>query len=221
MYKVQNKVNFLPDNFNEIISDKKICIIGCGGIGSILSEILIRGGFNNLVLVDFDLINKSNLGRQNFLEKDIGKSKCLKLTDYLYLINPNINIESFNTKLTKININEILEDSDLIVDCTDNFESRNLINEYCEKNNKTWIYNGAIKAEVSSCIFNGKDKLFDKVFKNIENEKTYDVGVLSSTTFLAGSLAYNNICKYFLNINENKLIKINLWNNKLFKVNLK
>lgn len=219
-YNRQNKLDFLPNNFDEIISNKKLVIVGCGGVGSVLSEILVRGGFKNLVLIDADIIDESNLGRQIFFEEDIGKVKSLALADYLFNVDSDVEIESFDKELTNKNINNIFDGCDLIVDATDNFETRNLINKWCEENNKTWIYNGAIKSEVSSCIFRGENKLFGKVFKDVKNIRASDVGILSSTTFLSASLAYNNVCKFFLGFDEKKLIKVDLWNYKFHEVNL-
>jgi hypothetical protein len=73
-----------------------------------------------------------------------------------------------------------------------------------------------------SCIFYGKEKLFERTFpKKVKGEKCSDRGVLGSTTFSSASLAYNQTLKYFLNIKDNKLVKINLWENKLFEIKIK
>ncbi len=220
--KFLNNIDEFDENFQNSIKDKKIVIVGCGGVGSVLGELLVRGGFLNLVLIDNDLIDETNIQRQNYNECDISKPKAKTLSENLKKINKCVKIKFVLDILDNSNISKICEKSSLIIDCSDNFEIRKIINSYCEKNNKDWIYNGAIKSEIMCCLFFGKDKLFNKVFSNKINEQSCcDVGVLSSTTFCCASLCYNQILKYFLNIKDNKLIKIDLWNNRLSEIKLK
>ncbi len=215
-------INENLEKFQKEISRKKLIIVGCGGVGSPLTELLIRGGFLNLILVDNDLIDETNIGRQIFFEKDIGKLKSKILKKYLLKINSKANIEVICDILDNKNIFKICKNSNLIIDCSDNFITRKIINNYCEKNKKDWIYTGAVKSEIMCCLFKGKDRLFSKVFSNkIIDETCCNVGVLASTTFTSASFAYNQILKYFLNIHENNLIKLDLWDNKLYKIKIK
>lgn len=211
-------INSLQEN----IKDKKLVIVGCGGIGSVLSELLVRMGFLNLVLVDFDKIDESNLGRQVFLEEDIGNLKAQALSEYLLKIDTSGNFEVVCDKLTKKNISKLCNNCNLIVDCCDNFDTRVLINDFCEQNLVDWVYNGAVKSEFVSCLFYGKDKLFNKVFpKEVYGDDNCDVGVLASSVFGGASLALNGILKYFMGIRENKMIKIDMWQGNLFEIKLK
>ncbi|MDA3855730.1 MAG: ThiF family adenylyltransferase [Candidatus Woesearchaeota archaeon] len=218
-YTRQNKIDFLPDNFNEIIKDKKIVIVGCGGIGSPLAVLLVKGGFLNLTLIDNDKIEEINIQRQIYNDIDIEEFKVECLKKYLILANPYSNITIYNEYLNGLNISKMCNGSDLIIDASDNFETRRIINNFCEKNSKDWIYNGAIKTEIISCIFKGKDKKFEKVFPNsVEDKKCAEFGILGSTTFASASLAYNHVLKYFLYEENNKLIKIDLWKNKIYEI---
>lgn len=218
---LRNLENF-DENFQEDIKNKRIIVVGCGGVGSVLSELLVRGGFLNLVLVDNDIIDETNLQRQIFFEADIGKTKSKALKDYLRIINTNSRIECIVDIVDYKYSDDIFRNADLILDCTDNFAARKLINDYCEKNGKDWIYNGAVKTEIMSATFFGKNKSFSKIFpEDIVDEKCCDVGVLASTTFSGASLAYNKVLKYFLGIEDNNLIKINLWDNTIHEVALK
>lgn len=221
-YSRQETVSFIPVDFHKKIQDKKLIIVGCGGVGSILSEMLVRGGFLNITLIDNDIIDESNLQRQTFYEDEIGESKSKTLKKHLERINSKANITTYPILLEKENIEDLCSNSDLIIDATDNIETRKIINEYCEMVEKDWIYNGAIKTEIISCIFLGKEKLFDKVFSSqIKNEKCCEVGVLASTTHAAASLTYNQVLKYFLGEDLYKLIKMDLWNNKIFEIKIK
>lgn len=221
-YTRQDAISQLPDNFSSTIHNKSLIIVGCGGIGSPLSELLVRGGFLNLTLIDIDIIDETNLQRQIFEESDIKTPKNSALAKRLLAINKKTTINTINKKLTKENINQICKKSDLILDCTDNFETRTIINEFCEQNKKDWIYSGAIKTEIICCLFIGENKLFKKVFpKPIKNEFCTEVGVLASTTFTSASLTYNQVLKYFTNNKTQTLIKLNLWTNQIHEIKLK
>ena len=220
-YLRQEQLDFIPKNFSKTTTNKKLILIGCGGIGSPLAELLIRGGFLNLTLIDFDTIDKSNLNRQIFFEKDIGNKKSLTLKKYLLKINTKSQIDAFSVKIDENNIHQYTKNADLIIDASDNFKIRKIINNYSVKNNIDWLYNGAIKSESISCLFYAQNNLFDKVFpKDIIEQKAIDIGILPSTTFMSASIAFNQIVKYFLGIRENKIIKINLWNNQIFEIKL-
>ena len=221
-YSRQTKLKFMQEDFQELVRDKKIVLVGCGGVGSVLGELLVRGGFLNLTLIDNDIIDETNLQRQNFKQMDIGKIKSVALRDVLKEIDGEVDVEIFKDVLCKENIEEICNNSSLIIDATDNFETRRLINTYCEDKEKDWLYNGAVKTEVISCMFYGVDKLFSKVFsKEVKDESCCDVGVLASTTYTSASIAYNKILKYFLNEKDYTLIKLDLWTNKIFEVKIK
>ena len=218
----EERLGFIDGNFDRVREEKKICIVGCGGVGSNLAMLLARSNFLNLVLVDFDLVDKSNLSRQSFLEKDIGREKAECLGEHIISVNNECKIEMFNEKLDENNSERIFDDCDLIVDATDNFETRKTINSYCERNKKDWLYNGAIRSEFVSCLFKGEDMLFEKVFpKGIEDEKAEDVGVLNSTPFICAGLAYNKILKYFLGIKDNNMIKGDFFKEKFFNIKTK
>jgi len=211
---------FIQDSFN----NKHIIIIGCGGVGSVIGQNLVRGGFLNITLVDNDLIDETNIQRQQYFESDIGKSKSKTLSKYLKKINKKINIKFIENLIDETNISKYCSNSDLIIDATDNFETRLIINKFCEKEKKDWIYIGAISAECCCILFKGEKKLFSKVFnnKNMINKSCCEIGVLSSTTQCSVSLAYNEILKYFLDKKnyESKLIKFNMWNLKLFIIKI-
>ena len=228
--QINSKENNFESKFQSLFKDKKIILVGCGGIGSVFAELLIRGGFLNLTLVDNDLIDETNLQRQIYFESDIGNFKSKSLKEILMKINSKSKIKVNCDVLTSDNIENLCKDSDLIIDATDNFETRKIINKYCEKNKKDWLYTGAVKSEIICCLFKGKLKLFSKVFSNnIKDESCCDVGVLSSTTYTAASFGYNQVLKYFIDMgnksNENNkkttLIKLNLWTNKIFEIKVK
>jgi len=213
--------NYNQDDFYKKINKIPIAIVGCGGIGSPLVELLVRGGFLNLILIDNDIIDKTNLQRQIYLKSDIGELKAVSLKNHLLKINNSANIEIISDLLTESNIDKYLEKSNFIIDATDDFDTRKLINKYSEKTNKSWQYNGAIKTEIMTCIFNGQDKLFDKIFpKSVQNISCCEVGVLASTTFTSASISYQEILKFFLGVYSSTLIKFDIWNFEIHKISL-
>ena len=111
------------------INDSSICIIGCGGLGTSAAQYLSMSGIGKLVFIDHDSIVLSNLNRQTlFTDKDIGESKCKVLTKKIKNINKSITINNYQKKINENNIHQYVEDCSIILDCTDNFESRLIIN---------------------------------------------------------------------------------------------
>ena len=220
-YSRQEKLNFIPKGFQEQIKKKKIILIGCGGIGSVLGQLLVRGGFENLVLVDNDFVDETNLQRQTYFERDIGKPKAQVLREHLLSINKNSCVEVYYDFIDKNNISKICKLADLVLDATDNFETRKIINNFCVNNKKDWIYSGAVKTEFICIPFYWKNNNFEKILKKKNKDvKCCEVGVLASTTYACASLVYNNVLKYFLGDKQDELIKINLWTNKLHKIKI-
>jgi adenylyltransferase/sulfurtransferase len=215
-YSRQEK--FIGKKAQNILSKKTIAVVGLGALGSNSSNLLARAGIN-LILIDYDKINLTNLQRQNiFTEEDIGKYKTEIIERYLNKVNSKIKIKSYNKKINKENINLIK--SDLILDCTDNLEIRFLINEFCFKNNIPFVHAGAIQDK--GVIFNvipGKI-CFNCIYKFTgEIERCEDFGVLNTITTLISSLQVNEALKILLNKNyENNLLRINLSNNTFDKI---
>lgn len=221
-YSRQEVLKEIPNDFQESIRDKKVVLVGCGGVGSILAQMLVRGGFLNISLVDCDFVDDSNLQRQFYYESDLGKPKVEALLGHLKKIDSRADIKSLFKMLDKNNIDDICKDSALIIDATDNFKTREVINTFCEKTGKDWIYIGAIRHEVMSCLFIGTEKYFNQIFGNeVREEGCAQEGVLCSTTSSAASVGYNSVIKYFLGRRDRKIIKMNLWDNKIFEGNIR
>ena len=112
-----------------------VLIVGAGGLGSPIAIYLAALGIGTIGIVDKDNVEISNLSRQIiFATNDIKKSKSLAAINKLRKINPDIRLRSFNKKLSIKNISQIAKNFDLIVDGSDNFRTRFLINNYCLKN---------------------------------------------------------------------------------------
>ena len=132
-----------------------VLIIGAGGLGSPIAIYLAALGIGRIGIVDKDNIVMSNLSRQIIFEtNDINKKKSSTAIRKLRKINPDIQLEPYNSNLTKININRILKNFDLIVDGSDNFRTRFLINDYCLKNKKILVSGAISKFDGQVYTFN-------------------------------------------------------------------
>jgi adenylyltransferase/sulfurtransferase len=122
-------------------------IIGCGALGSSIANLLARAGVGRLVIADRDFVELSNLQRQVlFDESDIARNlpKSIAAAEKLHLINSQIHIEPVVADVSSENIESLIEGADVVLDGTDNFETRYLINDACVKHNINWVYGGAI-----------------------------------------------------------------------------
>lgn len=200
---------------------KTVCIIGIGALGSRVSELLARSGVN-LILIDRDVIEESNLQRQNLFDlKDVGKPKAEAAERKLKQINNEIRITSHDASLDKDNINLI--NSDIVIDCTDNFFTRFLINDYCSKNKIKWIHGSAIESK--GYLFNiiPGEACFRCIFDKLKGYGTCNtVGVLNSITNFIASMQANEAVKILLGKRyENSLVYANLENNEIKKFKVK
>ena len=119
------------------IMNSSVCIIGCGGLGTTTAQYLAMTGIGKMLLIDFDKVEMSNLNRQlSFLEEDIGLNKAFVLKKNIKKINPDSDVNFVNKKITKKNINSFANKFKFIIDCSDNFKTRFLVNEYCYKYKK-------------------------------------------------------------------------------------
>ena len=193
------------------IQDAKVLIIGMGGLGCPAAEFLTRSGIGTLGIVDHDRVSLSNIHRQTlYTEKDINKSKVKIAKKKLNEINSKTKINIFNYKLNKIKFNKIIKNYDYIVDGTDNFESKFLINDI-SLDYKKFLVVGAISK------FDGHIFSFD--FKNKNNPSLRDFyqeevvtdeilncdydGILGTVAGIVGTIQANEILKKILNIGEN------------------
>ncbi|MBD1143746.1 HesA/MoeB/ThiF family protein [Pelagibacterales bacterium SAG-MED33] len=193
------------------IREAKVLIIGMGGLGCPAAEFLTRSGIGTLGIVDHDRVSLSNIHRQTlYTEKNVNKSKVKIAKKKLNEINPKTKINIFNYKLNKIKFNKIIKNYDYIIDGTDNFESKFLINDI-SLDYKKFLVVGAISK------FDGHIFSFD--FKNKNNPSLRDFyqeevvtdeilnceydGILGTVAGIVGTIQANEILKKILNIGEN------------------
>jgi adenylyltransferase/sulfurtransferase len=138
----------------EKLKNASILLIGCGGLGSPLSMYLSAAGVGHLGLVDFDLADFTNLQRQvAFGTQDVGRPKVEATRDRIQSINPNVKVTTHRTKLTSENVMEIFKPYDIIIDGTDNFPTRYLVNDASVFLHKPNVYGSIFRFEGQATVF--------------------------------------------------------------------
>src|SRR5499425_2956863 len=136
----------------------KVLCIGAGGLGSPLGLYLGAAGVGTLGMVDFDVVDYTNLQRQIIHSTaDVGRKKLDSAADKLKAINPHINLRTFNTRLSSDNAIELFKEFDIIADGTDNFPTRYLVNDACVLTGKPNVYGSIFRFEGQASIFATKE----------------------------------------------------------------
>ena len=149
--RYSRQVRFAPwgEEGQARIRAARVAIVGCGALGTVQAEILVRAGIGKLRIIDRDLVELSNLQRQFlFSEADAAKGapKAVAAARRLGQINSDVLVEPVVADLTPANAEDLLENVDLILDATDNFETRYLINDFAVRENIPWIYGAAVSS---------------------------------------------------------------------------
>jgi adenylyltransferase/sulfurtransferase len=140
------------------LKNAKVLLIGTGGLGAPLGLYLAAAGVGKLGLVDFDVVDFTNLQRQvTFGSEDVGRPKTEAARARLASLNPDIEIQTFETKLTSENALELFKDFDVIVDGTDNFPTRYLVNDACILLGKPNVYGSIFRFEGQVTVFGMPD----------------------------------------------------------------
>jgi len=132
----------------------RVLIVGAGGLGSPLAVYLAAAGVGRIGLVDFDVVDFTNLQRQVlYTTSDVGQPKLQKARERLQALNPHIEVRTYETRLTSANALEILRDYDVVVDGTDNFPTRYLVNDACVLLGKPNVYGSIFRFEGQASVF--------------------------------------------------------------------
>jgi len=155
-----NRHIILPDvglEGQEKLKQARVLCVGTGGLGSPIALYLSAAGVGTMGLVDFDVVDDSNLQRQiAHSTADIGRPKIESARDTLLGINPYLNVELHGDGITRANVREIVSQYDIIVDGTDNFPTRYLVNDACVLEGKPLVYASIFQFEGQATVFNYK-----------------------------------------------------------------
>lgn len=214
----------ITEKGQEKLLNSKIIVIGCGGLGSASLPFLVSMGVGHITIVDFDKVSLSNLPRQiMYDESEIGQYKVDVAKKKLERLNKDVEIIAFKERLTEENASKIIEGHQIVLDCTDNFETKFLINDTCMKLGIPFVIAGIrdYQGQVTTCI-PGKSKDFKSLFSELpinidEKYVKADQGVYPMSVGLIGNIASSEIVKFLLNIGDlavNSLLIVNLLTNR-------
>ena len=199
------------------IRSSKVLIVGAGGLGCPIADYLSRAGVGTIGIADFDKINLSNIHRQNlYNSKDVGKYKVDVVKEKIKSINPFTKIKTYKKKITNKNLNNIIKSFDVIVDGSDNFKTKFLLNKYSIKYKKKLIVGAISKFDGHVFTFDFKDKKTPCLRCFYQSEPSDEIlnceaeGIMGPVAGIIGNIQANEVLKKILKIgkdlNKNILI---------------
>lgn len=213
--RYNRNMNMLSREENESLKNFRVCVIGCGGLGGYVIELLGRLGIGTLTAVDGDEFEETNLNRQLLSSEEvIGKSKAFTAQERMKKVNSEIVIHPIHTFVTEKNCDEIIGGHHIVVDALDNMISRRMLEEHCEKLNIPLIH-GAIAGWYGqvSTIMPG-DRTLKKIYPADENKGAEtELGNPSFSPALVASIQVAETLKVLLHkgeILQKKLLTIDL-----------
>ena len=214
------------------ILSSKVLIIGAGGLGSPAAEFLSRAGIGTLGIIDDDKVSLSNLHRQSlYSSSDIGKFKVKIAKKKIKKINPNTKVIIYKIRLNSKNFKKILNDYDYIVDGSDNFTTKFLLNDFCLRFKKILITGAISKFDGHVFTFDFKNKKIpclrcffqeSEISDNLLNCESE--GILGTVAGIVGTIQANEVLKKILNIGiglDGYIFILDLLNLNFRKVKLK
>ena len=191
----------------------RVLVVGAGGLGCPVLQYLVAAGVGNIGIMDFDVVDESNLQRQILYSvDDIGEAKVTVAKRKLSALNPHINITIFQEQLTRDNIERIFENFDIIADGTDNFDTRYLINDACVLFDKINVFGSIFRFEGQVSVFNclQNDGIRSTNYRDLFPEppeaglipNCAEGGVLGVLPGIIGSMQANEVIKVITGIGE-------------------
>ncbi len=186
----------------------KVLVIGTGGLGSPILMYLTAAGVGYIGIVDCDSVDESNLQRQIIhANENIGRSKVESAKESILRMNPYTDVKTYETRINKDNIEDIIKDYDIIVEATDNFDAIFTINDACVKLKKPFVHAGVVeihgqlmtyvpdKGPCYRCVFNSPPP-------QNEVKTCKDIGVLGAMVGIIGSMQALEVIKYITGVGE-------------------
>ena len=203
----------------------KVLVIGAGGLGSPVLAYIGAAGIGSIGIVDDDTVSLSNLQRQILYKtKEIGQLKADKAKERLLENNPNIDIQVFNTRFTLDNAIDIAKKYDIIVDCTDNYDSRYIIDSASKQLGIPMVYGSISKFSGQVSVFNyNSSKSYKDLFSEkpiVDENEESRLGVLGVLPGIVGSIQANEVIKIVLNMESILVNKLFLLDSKTMQTNI-
>ncbi|MCD6525046.1 MAG: ThiF family adenylyltransferase [Thermococcus sp.] len=218
LQRYDRQIMIIGTEGQERLKESTVAVVGVGGLGSPVSFYLTAAGVGKLILVDSENPELSNLNRQILhWEEDLGKRpKAMSAKWKLERFNSDVEIIAKPIKLDRANIDEVLGEADIIVDCLDNFETRFLLDEYSQRTGKPLVH-GAIEGTYGqvTTIVPGKTKTLREIFPRVKGRKE-KFPIIGATAGVVGSIQAMEVVKLITGLGEpllNKLLILDLAHN--------
>ena len=214
----------------EKICNGSVLVIGAGGLGSPALLYLAAAGVGRIGIVDFDKVDLTNLQRQIIhFTPDVGKSKVLSAKEKIEALNPEVKVETYDVLLTSENIREIVKNYDFVIDETDNFRSKFLINDACYFEGKPLSHGGILRFfGQTMTIIPGKSACYRCVFNSPPPKDAVptcsQAGILGSVAGILGTIQATEALKYLTGAGDllvNTLLTFDAKTFNFRKINLK
>lgn len=186
----------------EKLKKAKVLVVGAGGLGCPVLQYLTAAGIGKIGIVEFDKVDESNLQRQVLYGSlDVGKLKSIIAKNWLEHINSLVEFEIFNLKLDGTNAKDIIKQFDIVVDATDNFKVRYVINDTCVILNKPMVHGAIFKFEGQVSVFNLNGGPTYRCYNPYNKEADYknsgpaDVGLMGVLPGITGTIMANEVIK--------------------------
>jgi len=233
-YQRQMILKEFGESGQQKILQSSVLVIGAGGLGCPALQYLAAAGVGTIGIVDDDVVSLTNLHRQVLYSTfDIGFSKAEKAKHHLTRLNPEIHITAYNERLTTKNALDIIGAYDMVIDGTDNFASRYLVNDACVLLNKPLVYGAVSQFEGQVAVFNTQNEkgdvpvnyrdLFPNPPKDDEVLNCAEAGVLGVLPGIIGAMQANETIKLITGTGKaliNSLLTYNALNNQVYEVSL-
>ncbi len=202
----------------------KVLMVGAGGLGCPVLQYLVAAGVGGIGIVDDDLVDESNLHRQIlYSSADVGKAKAIVAAEKLKTMNPFVQIKAYQERVKLENAEKLIADYDLIIDGSDNFPTRYLVNDTCVALNKTLVFGSIFKFEGHISVFNYLSgpqyrDIFPEAPANNDVPNCAEIGVLGVLPGLVGLYMANEAIKIIVEIGEilsGKLMTVNALDNSV------
>jgi len=208
-YSRQIILKNIGTNGQKRILNSKVLIVGMGGLGCPVADLLTRSGIGEIGVIDYDKISLSNIHRQTlYTTKDVGKYKVDIVKKKLNLINKEVKINIYNKKANEKNLRNIINKYDIIVDGSDNFKTKFLLNKFSLNYKKKLIVGAISKFDGHVFVFNFNSKKSSCLKCFYQSEPSDEIlnceseGILGSTANIVGAIQSNEVLKKILNIGK-------------------
>lgn len=205
----------------EKIKRAKVLVVGAGGLGCPVLQYLAAAGVGKIAIAEFDTVDEANLQRQVLYGSgDLGKLKSIIAVTRIELLNNLIETEKINLRIDASNSLQVLKDYDIIVDATDNFKTRYIINDSCVILNKPMVHGAVYKYEGEVSVFNHQGGPTYRCYnpqindKNFKNPHPAEVGILGVLPGITGTFMANEVLKIITetgNLLSGKVLIFNIY----------